>query len=306
MKKNQKGFAILELLLITGVLVVLGFVSWTVYNKHNQSSKSSQSSSSNSVSEETIIAKEGTQVIKMLPGKTIVKLPSGDILRFGNIGSATSVPDFIFGANYVLNDVHKINWLPIKKALTTYHNGYQYALTNKGCSTERKFDIDVTITVVTNCTIEVKTTKTNAPQVNTASITRPLSVTEKQGGPLRSVLNADPYLFVGATNMRVTKTTDGTKVYSDSGDWELNIITNFGIETIKYTAEELYAQQTKSVTIGPAKVDVVIGALTCTPAYSPALGCKNQYATVYDKIDFTVKYSSTSGKQDVKILDYQE
>lgn len=302
MKKNHNGFAILELVLITAVFVVLGLVGWTVYTKHNESS------SSNSISEEVIFAKEGTKIFKMLPGQTIVKLPSGDILRFGNTGTENSVPDFIFGANYVLNDDHNINWLPIKKNLTTYSNGYQYELANKGCLKERKLDIDVEITVVTSCTIEVKTTKKSAPQVSTGSFSKTLSITENQGGgtPVRSILKTDPYLFLGATNMRVTKTVDGTKVYSNSGDWEVVIITNFGIETIKYTAEELYAQQTKSVTIGPAKVDVIIAALTCTPAYSPALGCKNQYATVYDKIDFTVKYSSTSGKQDVKILNYEE
>lgn len=296
MKKNQKGFAVLELLLIAGVLVAIGIVGWTVYSKY--------SGSDQSAGEEAIVAKEGKHVYKMLPGKTIVKLPSGDKLRFGNAGSGDSVPDFIFGTDYILNDEHKINWLPIKNKLVTYHNGYQYNLTNRGCSTERRFDIDVEITVVTSCDIEVISTKKGAPQVASTSFTAPLSITEKAGSPIRSILKADPYLFVGANNIRVTK--NGMEVYSDSGDWKINIITNYGIETINYKAEELYAKQTKSVSIGPAKVDVVIDSLTCTSAYKPELGCASQYATVYDKIDFSVKYSSYGGDQDVKILDYQE
>lgn len=306
MKQNQKGFAFLELVFMAGVLVILGVVGWTIRSRHNQNNSQPSQSIGSNVREETITAKEGTQTIKMLSGRTIVKLPSGDILRFGHAGSETSVPDFIFGSDYMLNDIHKINWLPIKKTLTTYSNGYQYTVTNQRCSTERKVDIDVEITVVTDCTIEVQTTKTDAPHINLISLAKPLSITERQGSPLRDVLSTNPYLFVGASNMRVTKTGDGTKVYSDSGDWGVYIITNFGVETVKYTAKELYARQTKSVTIGSAKVDIVIDALTCTPAYSPELGCKSQYATVYDKIDFTIKYSLADGKQDVKVIDYEE
>jgi hypothetical protein len=299
MKKNQTGFAFLEILIITVILSALTLIGWTVYSKHIQQND-------NSVHEQIIKSKEGTQSIKMLPGLTIVNLPSGDILRFGNTGSETSVPDFIFGKDYTLNDMHNINYLPIKKVLEAYSNGYNYKLTNTGCQTERKFDIDVEITVVTNCIIEVQATKTKMPTVNSSNFTKSLSIEEKEGAPLRKSLNPDPYLFVGATNMRVTKTGDGSKVYSDSGDWEVYIITNFGIETVKYTAEELYAQKTKSIVTGPAKVDIVIDSLTCAPPYNPAADCKTPYASVYDKIDFTVKYSSTRASQDVKILDYQE
>lgn len=301
--KNQKGFALLEILLIVAILAAVGFVGWKAYSTHrNKQVSSSQSTAATKA--EPVVAKEGTQEIKMIPGKAAVKLPSGAQLMFGNSGGPSSVPDFVFGDKYDLSDTP--NYVPINKLTKTYDQGYLYTLTNKGCHTERKFDQDVYITIVTSCDILVESQKTAPPVIGKTDFVKQVSASEKTGGVL-GVQKNDPYLFLSADATRLTKTIDGQKVYLEHGDWSVNVITNFGRGTITYTAEELYAKQVKSIAIGGARVEIENISLTCTPPYGPATGCHaalGEKGAVYDTFDFDIRYTST-GNETPKILDYQ-
>jgi prepilin-type N-terminal cleavage/methylation domain-containing protein len=302
-KNVQGGFTLIEVLLAVVILAVLGFVGWKAYTASHHKQPSNQSSAT--PKPEFINAKEGTQAVTMLPGKTAVKLPSGAWLRFENTGSPSSVPDFVFGEKYVLGDMP--NYVPIKKLTKTYDQGYLYTLTNKGCHTERKFDQDVYITVVTSCDVLITSQKAEAPAISKSGFVKDVSVSEKAGGTL-GVQKNDPYLFIGADNTRLTRTIDGKKVYLEHGDWSIGVITNFGQGTIKYMAEELSAKQAKSIAIGGSKVEINNINLTCTAPYGPATGCHaslGNNGAVYDKFDFEVHYTPASNTEP-KIIDYQE
>lgn len=302
----KNGFSSFVIIGVIGMFLI-GIAAYFKYQQpsHKEKPQSVQThqittESGNSTAEETLVLK---------PGQSNINLPSGALLTFGHAGTENSVPDFVFGNKYVLNDIHGINYLPIKNRLVTFHNGYLYELSKLNCNTENVFDIDVNITRVKDCTIKIKTTKTQPPQVNIADFSKKFSIVEKTQAIYGSQnKQGEALLYLGIKPIRVTKNVVG-KVYIEPGtQWDVYIITNYGIETIRYTADELHQKQAKSVTTGPIEVQVKIDDITCNPPYlqsnDTCEALKDVF--VFNRIDFTVSLKKlVEQTSEVKILDYQ-
>ncbi len=145
-------------------IVAVGIVVFFYSTKNNIPSPSSpQTNQTNTTSttpkktENQITSNDET--IKVLPGQSNIILADGESrILFGNSGSEMSVPDIVFGKNYSLNDIHKINYLPIREELSFYNKGYFITLKNLGCNKETRFT-DVPEIWVTDCSVNVSSKK---------------------------------------------------------------------------------------------------------------------------------------------------
>jgi hypothetical protein len=207
------------------------------------------------------------ETIKVVRGRSNIVLIDGESrIQFG----MALVPDVIFGKNYSLNDIHNVNFLPIYDELSFYSKGYFITLTNLGCNTEERFS-DVPEVWVTDCSIRVLSTKSEAPVMQANLFEKEILANTETN----LEINSEPLVYISMSNLSLMNWGSG-KVGLESGSmtsystdtpWNINFVTAYGIDTISYTANEIFNKKSKTVEIGPLKVSTEIKSLNCQSIY---------------------------------------
>ena len=252
------------------------------------------------------------ETVKVLPDQTgqgnILLVDGESRILFGNSGSEKSVPDVVFGDHYSLNDIHKINYLPIRKKIGFYSKGYFITLKNLGCNTETRFT-DVPEVWVTDCSINISSKKTEAPVLQIKPFTKDINT----NSGFNAVISGEPLIYGVVPRLSLMHWTTGQlkgKIGLESGSmtsysidtpWDVSLITAYGIETIRYTAEEIFNKQSKNVTVGPMQVKSEIKSFNCRVIYRGADGGETQQC---DDIIITLTFSGTNGI--IKLNSYSE
>jgi hypothetical protein len=235
----------------------------------------------------------GTRIIKISPGlakENKFLLPDGETrILFGNIGREDSVPDLVFGGSYVLNDIHNINYYPIRSEVSFYNNGYFIALQNLGCNTEKGFT-DVPVTRVTDCSIQVTSRQEDAPVRNLVPFIKTISTTE----PFYGQVNIEPdtpfiYLIVPELYVQNLSTPYSSENVSLSSGlppnrsdsyWDIGVVTSYGIETIRYEAQDIWDKKNIQVDTGPLTMVSTIDNLACEIIYTGDEGQQTERCSV--------------------------
>lgn len=302
-----------KILLIALLVVVVGIVVFYVTKNNIPSPSSPQTNQTNTTpttpqkTENQITSSNKT--IKVLPGQSNIVLADGESrILFGNSGSEMSVPDIVFGKKYSLNDIHKINYLPIRKELSFYSKGYLITLKNLGCNKETRFT-DVPEIWVTDCSINVSSKKAEAPLLQIKSTAKEINTNSL----FKSPISNEPLVYVIAPRLSLMNWTTGQlkgKIGLESGSmtsystdtpWDMSFITAYGIDTIRYSAEEIFNKQSKRINIGPLQVDSEITSFNCRVIYKGTDGGETQQC---DDIIVKLTFASTSGT--VKLVNYSE
>lgn len=249
------------------------------------------------------------ETIKVLPGQSNIILADGESrILFGNSGSETSVPDVVFGQNYSLNDIHKINYLPIRKELSFYNKGYFITLKNLGCNKEKRFT-DVPEIWVTDCSINVLSKKAEAPILQIKSAVKEVNT----NALFKSAISNEPLVYVITPRLSLMHWTTGQlkgKIGLESGlmtsysidtPWDISFITAYGIDTIRYSAEEIFNKQSKRISVGPLEVNSEITSFNCRVIYKGADGGETQQCD-----DIIVKLTLAGASGTVKLVNYSE
>lgn len=303
-KSRRKMFFILfGIFVAVGIILITAIVisKPTRTNINSDRNDDTPTSTKSIENERNLKVDIGEILVVMHPGITNIHLPSGASITFGHAGSSVSVPDFIFGDKYLLNDIHNINYLPIRKSIIAFHNGYKYEVTNLGCNTQRRFDIDITITEVTDCTIKIVTTKELPPSMNFESSNNKYSVVE-HGPPVNSYINnqSTSLLYLSAGSIRVQSNSKGEKYVEPGTYWDVYIITRFGVDTIRYDANELWNKESKTVIIGPQEITIKIDNLSCNNIV------RENKCPYFTTIDFTAESTLVQNSNiPIKVLNYQ-
>ncbi|EFK96187.1 hypothetical protein LDC_1787 [sediment metagenome] len=294
---SKKGFSPEFLLLIAQTLVFFGVI---FYFLPRLTSKNGNYIADPFTSDVKKLDGETHDVI-MYPGTSKYELPSGAVLAFGRAGTPESVPDFIYGQRYNLNDIHNVNYLPIYNRLVTYHNGYKYDITNEKCETREKLDVDVMITEVTKCYLKVQSVKEGFPLTESNEVSKSFKLTER-GDPIKGLQSGDekePLLYVYAEPVRIQKNVIDEIYLSPGSDWDVYMVTGYGIETIRYSAQDLWNKLVKMGNAGEQKIEVTVDDLSCTNL-NVAGDCP-----YFTEISFTVTlYPLEDGAAPVVILFY--
>ena len=249
------------------------------------------------------------ETIKVLPGQSNIVLADGESrILFGNSGSEMSVPDIVFGKNYSLNDIHKINYLPIRKELSFYSKGYFITLKNLGCNKETRFT-DVPEIWVTDCSINVSSKKAEAPTLQVKSVVKEIN----PNSLFKSAISNEPLVYVVASRLSLMHWTTGQlkgKIGLESGSmtsystdtpWDMSFITAYGIDTIRYSAEDIFNTQSKKINIGPLQVDTEITSFYCRVIYKGTDGGETQQCD-----DIVVKLTLAGDSGAIKLVNYSE
>lgn len=200
----------------------------------------------------------GNKTLVIKPGESYRLADDETTIQFG--GSA--VPDLVFGEHYSLNDIHKINSLPINSEVSFYNKGYYFNLKKTKCNTERKFDIDVYITVVTDCSFQTTSKQAETPTKQLSS--------------------------------RVSLETGSMTSYSTDTNWDIQVVSSYGIDTIRYTAEELWNKQTKTLSIGTLSVKSEVKNYTCKVLFK---GNNGEQTEQCDDIVVGLQFNASNNKQ---------
>ena len=254
------------------------------------------------------------KVIKVIPGNSYVLGDGESTIQFGSSGSATAVPNIVFGADYKLNDIHAINSLPIRKEIIFHNNGRLFTLKNLECETEERFT-DVKEIWVSSCSIEVNTEVIDIPAKKMASFNEQITVNTPFNGALSS--NEDNvFVYVKAPNLSLQKwgmgelknkvglEKDRMTSYSTTTPYDITLITGLGIETIRYSSDEVWNKETKSVKIGLLEIISVVKDYSCEVVYTNDLGEQTQQC---DNIIFELSAVGKDGSNyPVKIINYSE
>lgn len=238
----------------------------------------------------------GTQTLKVIPGQTSpgeYTLADGETtILFGS----NSVPDLVFGKYYSLNDIHNINYLPIRDEVSFYNKGFLISLKNQGCKTENRFT-DVPEVWVTDCSIQVTSIKENAPTKQLDAFNRAFVTNVSYSGVITQTDNPLIYITVPKLSIQnfstphssenVSLETNSMTSYSTSTFWDIQIVTSFGIETIRYSAQEVWDKETKEVVIGPLTSVSTINSLDCKVIYTGNEGQKTEQCGVTVNISFS-------------------
>ena len=242
----------------------------------------------------------GTKTIKILPGQTgqgKYILSDGETrILFGNSGSSKAVPDLVLGQNYSLDDIHNINYLPIRNELSLYNNGYFIALKNQGCNTETRFT-DVPEVWVTDCSIQVLSSKEEAPIKQLGSFSRVFNTNVSFSNAITQPENPLIYLNLPKLSIQNFSTPYSSEnlslqagsmtSYSTSTLWDMQLITSYGVETIRYSAQEIWDKETKQVAIGPLTVASTIDDLNCKVIYTGDEGENTERCEVRVNMSFS-------------------
>jgi len=291
MKVNQKGFSVVELLIVLVVIGLIGGAGWYVWqSKHKTANTTAPNLTGQTVPNFTSNIDAGSHSLTLKTSDRIL-MPSGAILSLPEL-DASSVPEFSYDNTYKSN-LNK--QLAVNSQLEAYHNGYKYKITKGACNTAEKTFDDYTQVVVTDCKVSVDVQKANLQTLSPANTDKQYTVTEKNNprtGP-QSVLSSDPFLLVRGGDGRLTYSINNGKPYLEANygaSVSLTVISDYGIANVSYNAEEFTAKTQKQVEIAGSTIKVKPSVITCTPAYLENGKC----AIVNDKFVFDVSYSRQS------------
>ncbi|MFC1727072.1 hypothetical protein ACFL0Y_00950 [Patescibacteria group bacterium] len=304
-KKNVAKIVIASLILLG--LIIAGIVlNWNFFRllfvNQNKTSQTT-STPTNEVAKPTDMASPtvslGTQTIKVIPGLAQEKqhlLADGETrILFGSGGSSKAVPDIVFGQNYSLNDIHNINHLPIRNGVSFYNNGYFITLKNQGCNTETRFT-DVPEVWVTDCTIQVTSGQEEALTKKLEPFNRAFNANTSFSGAITQPESPLIYLTMPKLSIQNFSTPQSSEnvslqagsmtSYSTSTAWDIQIISSYGIETIRYTAQEVWDKETKQVTTGPLTSVSKIDNLDCKVIFTGDEGQQTERCEVTVNMSF--------------------
>jgi len=210
------------------------------------------------------------QNLTLAPGESI-EFVEGLNIKFGRAGTEFSVPDIVFGDDYILNNPGAVNYLPVNNYVKLYKNGKIISLKKKSC--EKEFVIsDVPVTRVLNCTIETEMQEAAEPQINLQNVNEVIDgdyVNLPSHRPDYVIINhgvnvsSNPLLYLGMPEFVVQEFPSGIIVggppNADGGaDYSLGfiIVTNFGVSEIIYKPDELFDQVKKEIDNGYATISI--------------------------------------------------
>lgn len=297
----------IALLVLLGLLIAGIALNWNFFRPLfinqvtiSQSTQPSSQKESKPTDTSNPTVSLGTQTIKVVPGLTKDKqflLPDGESrITFGNTGRPDSVPDLVFGNNKVLNDIHSINYLPVRNDVSFYNNGYFIELKNLGCNTETRFT-DVPEVWVTDCSVQVTSKQEEAPVRNLEPFTKTISTTESFNNRINSDLNT-PFIYVAMPELKVqnfstpfssenVSLSSGTPPNRSTSFWDISVITSYGTETIRYTAQEIWDKETKQVVTGPLTAVSTIDNLDCKVIFTGDEGQQTERCDVTASFSFS-------------------
>lgn len=291
---KSQGFSLVFILILLSVLVIVS-TGYFFFKKAGFNNISV-------IGHNSEIQKLGVEdrYITLYPGITKYSLPSGALLTFGRADTHSAVPDFVYGKNYNINDIHNINYVGIKNKLITYHNGYKYEIINEGCETAQRFDIDIMITEVTKCKLKYSAKKEAATKLENAVSSKKFRIVEN-GTPVSGLKSGkgELLLYVQANPIRLQRNVKGDIYISPGTNWDIKVITNYGIETIRYTPEELWNRLKKVGKAGEQDIEVSIDNLSC---YNLTDADKDS-CPYFTTIDFTISQKALE-ETPITILEY--
>lgn len=296
MKVNQKGFSIVEVLIVLVVLGLLGGAGWYVWQSKDKAITSDTSIPN--MPDFTSNIDAGTHSLTLKTSDRIL-MPSGAMLSLPEL-DANSVPEFSYDNTYKSNPSKR---LAINSLLEVYHNGYKYKITKGNCNTAEKTFDDYTQVVVTDCKVSVDVQKSNLQTLSSADTTKQYTVSEKNNprtGP-QQTLSTDPFLLVKGGNGRLTYPINNGKPYLEANDGpsvSLTVISDYGVSNVSYNAEEFTAKTEKQVEIAGSTIKVKPSTITCTSAYMQNGKC----AIINDKFVFDISYSRQSANNPEVII----
>ncbi len=295
-KKSQSGFAVIELALVFLIISLIALAGWFVYQKRGNTNENAPYSLSSKNSDVQSL-EAGKHEVTMLPFTSQVNLPSGATLQFKHAGKEDLVPDFVFGDKYSEKNNIEKNYIPIKRSVSTYHNGYAYNMSKKKCNLEPATNSDVANEMrIVNCVLTVEATKSAEPVVDSTSFGKEIIASETLPIFSSNELSNKPLLRIASESNPSLRIYQGKPVLNGVSDpsinytWDIDVMTNYGVSTIKYSAEELNDRRAKSVRIGKSEVEIVINSLV----------------TNKTKIGMTINYKSLESGEPIKIIEYQE
>lgn len=299
-KRNQKGFSLVEILVVMVVIGLIGSAGWCVWQSRHRLAHNgaAQNIPTQTVPQFTAHLGVGSHALTLRASDRIL-LPSGAILYLPKQDTG-AVPEFSYDSSY-RNRTNK--QLAVITKLDVYHNGYRYKITKGDCNSLEKTFNDYTQVVVTDCTVTVDAQKSSLPILSPATIAKQYTVTEKNNpstGP-QAVLSSEPFLLVRGGNGRLTLPKNNGKPYLEANDGasvSLTIISDYGIVTVAYSAEEFTAKMEKQVEIANSTIKIKPDTITCTSAYLENAAC----AVVNDKFVFDVSYSRQSARNPEVII----
>lgn len=226
----------------------------------------------------------GTQTVRMgAGGKSEILLSDSETwIKFAG-GDA---PEAIFGDRKTLNDIHNINYLSIQGTLSFYNKGYLINIKNASCRKQRKFFDDYWAEVTTDCTLDLSTAQEEAPIKHFEPFTKEVttqvlfnSSINQPDGPLVHIIM--PKLSIQNFSTKFTSENVSLEMgsmtsYSTSTPWDILVVTSYGIETIRYTAQEVWDKEIKEVKTGPLVTKSEVKNLDCKVVFSGKEGEQTQ------------------------------
>lgn len=303
----KQVFAFIVLILIIIPVLVVNF---NFFQQIKKSQSVVVEDTNTSPPSETRRLSAGEETINIKPGGIFILADGVSNVHF-NGGSENAVPNIIFNKNYSLNDIHEINYVDIRKEISFYNEGYFYKLTNVGCNKARKFDIDVVITVVTDCNLRIDTKKESAPLKQMSSFSKILHTTQSFTGQVSSPNEILIYVMMPKLSLQNYSTQFSSEnvnlqagsmtSYSPSSFWDVTFVTGYGIETIRYTAEELWNKESKEVSVGPLQIKSKIQDFSCSIIYR---GSNGEVTQRCDDIPVELSFDQIGQQIPIKILTY--
>jgi hypothetical protein len=237
----------------------------------------------------------GNQTIKMgKGGKKEVLLPDNETWIGFTSGDA---PDVVFGERKTLNDIHNINYLSVPGSLSFYNNSYLVEIQNTGCNKERQFFGDYWATVTTDCTLQVVSRQEEAPIRNLEPFTKTLTTTVPFNNQISSDINT-PFIYLKMPELYVRNfstpyssenisLSSGKPPNRSTSFWDIGVITAYGIETVRYEAQEIWDKETKQVNTGPLTTTSTIDNLECRVIFTGDEGQQNEQCDVTISFSFS-------------------
>lgn len=211
----------------------------------------------------------------------------GEKYRLPSGGEIAGIDPWIqFDDYYLLNTVSKPNYLSLSKKLVTYHHGYKYDITNNGCLYKRISDDTGGYNQTTECDLTVLISKDPPPSTKLKNYEKKLQIVEdgKNINGLQSI-ESEPLLYISASATRIQK-NDTYQIYNPRDGWTVYLLTNYGYDDITFSLDELINKQTKTLQMGPQKIEISIDKLSCNKINYPD---PNTPCSYFTEMDFTVK-----------------
>lgn len=259
---------VVVLLVVIGVGVALNkpYIE-TILNRTQKPSAQQSNSTTEKRDLKKIELGEKTLVIK--PGENYRLADDETTIQFGG----STIPDLVFGEHYSLNDIHKINSLAINNEVSFYNKGYYFQFRKTGCNTKTVFT-DVPEVHVTDCSLQYVGNQATAPIKGLKSFSKQFNLRDSNDSSLTNT-PSEPLVYVAfpraslqnystkQLSSRVSLETGSMTSYSADTPWDIQIISSYGIDTLRFTAEEIWNKQSKTSTIGALNVKAEVKDYTC-------------------------------------------